>query len=244
MIVFVHGNPETAALWDGIRKYVAEPSRAVSLPGFGADRPASFGATKDEYVAWLSEELTSLGEPVDLVGHDWGALLTYRLATASEVPLRSWAADVANIMHRDYVWHDFAQIWQTPERGEEYFRTVVGAGPDLSASAFESMGVPPGEALRMASWMDGRMGRSVLDLYRSATPNLFTYWGRDMSATSAPGLVLHPSADPFSDHQMSREVAEVLGADYRVLDDVGHWWPLQAPEQAARVLSAHWASVG
>jgi pimeloyl-ACP methyl ester carboxylesterase len=244
MIVFVHGNPETAALWDEVRDLVEQPSSAISLPGFGTDRPADFGTTKDDYVAWLAAHLESLGEPIDLVGHDWGAALTYRIATTSALPLRSWAADVANIMHHDYVWHDFAKIWQTPGKGEEYFRTLLDAGPELSASVFETMGVPTDAALRMAGWMDERMGQSVLDLYRSATPNLFADWGEALGPTAAPGLVLHPSEDPFSDDLLSREVAHTLGADHRVLPGVGHWWPLQAPGQAVELLTSHWRSAG
>ena len=55
------------------------------------------------------------------MGHDWGAALTYRVATTRGDLLRSWAADVANVMHPDYTWHDFARIWQTPGEGEEFF---------------------------------------------------------------------------------------------------------------------------
>ena len=67
--VFVHGNPETAAVWSPL---LAELTRGdvltLSPPGFGAPVPDGFGATTDEYVAWLAAELESIGEPVDLVG--------------------------------------------------------------------------------------------------------------------------------------------------------------------------------
>ena len=56
------------------------------MPGFGCPRPAEFGATKDEYVEWLVAELEGMDGPVDLVGHDWGAGLTYRVATAHGRP--------------------------------------------------------------------------------------------------------------------------------------------------------------
>ena len=110
MIVFVHGVPETADLWDKVRAGLDAESVALSLPGFGCSRPAGFGATKDDYVGWLVAELDRISGPVDLVGHDWGAGLTYRVATAYGDRLRSWAADVANVMHPDYTWHDFARI--------------------------------------------------------------------------------------------------------------------------------------
>ena len=119
MIVFVHGVPETASIWDGVRDVISRESVALSLPGFGCLRPDNFSATKDDYVDWLVMELDRIDEPIDLVGHDWGAGLTYRVATAHADKLHSWAADIANIGHPDYVWHDFAKLWQTPGDGEE-----------------------------------------------------------------------------------------------------------------------------
>src|SRR5439155_3332039 len=79
VIVFVHGVPETAEMWDKMRAEIDGDSIAVSLPGFGCERPAGFPATKDAYADWLIGELEKTGEPVDLVGHDWGAGLTYRV---------------------------------------------------------------------------------------------------------------------------------------------------------------------
>lgn len=74
--VFVHGVPETALLWDGVRARLDVDSVAVALPGFGNPRPPGFAATKDAYAHWLADEIRRIGPPVDLVGHDWAALLT------------------------------------------------------------------------------------------------------------------------------------------------------------------------
>ena len=92
--VFVHGNPETAAIWrpmlehlesaeeDSAEKDSAENDSVeqgsadticLSPPGFGSPVPAGWGAQPGvEYLDWLTGELESIGEPVDLVGHDWG----------------------------------------------------------------------------------------------------------------------------------------------------------------------------
>ena len=83
MIVFVHGVPETAAIWRKIQGIIDRPSTAVSLPGFGCALPDGFTPSKDAYVEWLVAELDAIGEPIDLVGHDWGAGLTYRLPRRS-----------------------------------------------------------------------------------------------------------------------------------------------------------------
>lgn len=86
--VFLHGVPETRCIWDAVRQRIPGRSVALALPGFGAALSPGFTATKDEYADWLAEQVTAFDEPVDLVGHDWGALLTIRLATGCDVPLR------------------------------------------------------------------------------------------------------------------------------------------------------------
>ena len=239
MKVFLHGVPETAAIWDGVRAAIEDDSVAFALPGFGCERPDGFAATKDAYVDWVVQGIEAIGEPVDLVGHDWGAGLTYRLATAHGELLRSWVADVGNIAHPDYVWHDFAQVWQTPGEGEAFVAAQESTPAEERAPLFEAMGVPAQYALEMAQASDETMGHAILDLYRSATPNPHADWG-PWAPTPAPGMVLHPSDDPFSDEVLAREVAVLLGARFEALGGVGHFWPYQAPVRAAEVLQRFW----
>ncbi len=59
-VVFVHGNPEVAAIWDPLRAELTElglDSVALSPPGFGAPIPVGFDATSDAYADWLVGEL-------------------------------------------------------------------------------------------------------------------------------------------------------------------------------------------
>jgi pimeloyl-ACP methyl ester carboxylesterase len=244
MIAFVHGVPETAAIWNKVRDNLDAESVALSMPGFGCPRPAEFGATKDEYVEWLVAELEGMDGPVDLVGHDWGAGLTYRVATAHGGLLRSWTADVANLMHPDYAWHDFAQIWQTPGKGEAFFRDQQAAPAEDRAVFFEASGVSHEDAVALASFADETMAGCILDLYRSATPNPYADWKEEWGPTSAPGLVLFTTEDPFGDETKSSQVADSLGARHEALVGLGHWWPLQGPQTAASVLRGFFDSVG
>ena len=243
MIVFVHGVPETASMWAEVAAAVGRESTAVALPGFGNPRPAGFGATKDDYADWLLGELDGIGGPVDLVGHDWGAGLTFRIATAHGDRLRSWVADVGNIAHPDYEWHDFARVWQTPGDGEAWVEDQTGTAPEERAALYEAIGVPAAGALEMSSAFDATMGGCILDLYRSATPNPHAGWG-PWRPTSAPGLVVHPTDDPFSDATLASETAAALGARFEELPGAGHFWPYQSPSQAAEVLDRFWTSLG
>lgn len=243
MIALVHGVPETAALWRKLQGFLDRPSVALALPGFGTPRPQGFGATRDEYVDWLVEELEALGEPVDLVGHDWGAILTYRVAGTRPDRLRSWAADVGNVVHRDYEWHAIAQLWQAPDQGEAFVEAQQAMSlEDRVQGLASTMGVDEADAREVVIGQDLTMDGCILDLYRSAVPNPHHLWG-PWSRSAVPGLVLHPDGDPFSDEALAREVADQLGARFEVLPGAGHFWPYQAPEQAAAVLRTFWDSV-
>jgi pimeloyl-ACP methyl ester carboxylesterase len=243
VIVFVHGVPETAAIWDKLRRAIDQESVALDLPGFGTARPEGFTATKDAYVDWLLGELDRIEEPIDLVGHDWGALLTYRVATAHGDRLRSWAADIGNVAHPDYEWHAFAQLWQTPGEGEAFIEAQDAQSPAERGAGLEGLGVPPDDARVMGEAGDLTMGRCILDLYRSAVPNIHLDWG-PWTPTAAPGLVLHSVGDPFSDESLARAVAQTMGAGFAPIEAAGHFWPCQAPAEGAAVLGAFWSGLG
>ena len=237
MIVFLHGVPETAALWDAVRHELQRESVALELPGFGCPRPESFGATKDDYVAWIVDQLDQIDGPIDLVGHDWGALFTYRVVTARPKLVRRWIADVASGCHPGAKWHRFAKTWQTPVEGEAYFAAMKTVPLETLADGFQSYGVDRAGALWLASsTRDDDMGTCILDLYCSSVPNNHASWGAQFGPTEAPGLVLIASEDAFSDDAKSREVATLLGAKVRVLEGLGHWWALQDPAGSAQII--------
>jgi pimeloyl-ACP methyl ester carboxylesterase len=243
VILFLHGVPETSHIWTKVRVAIGRPSVALDLPGFGCARPADFAATKEAYVEWALAKIEKIGEPVDLVGHDWGAGITYGIVSQHpDAPLRSWVADVGAIAHPDYEWHDFAKIWQTPGEGEAFVKAQSETPAAERAPMYEAMGIPADDALTMAAASDDVMGQCILDLYRSATPNPHADWG-PWSKTAAPGLVIRPTSDPFDDEVRGNEVAKAFGARQATID-ASHFWPYQAPDAAARILTDFWDSLG
>jgi pimeloyl-ACP methyl ester carboxylesterase len=131
--VFVHGVPETPAVWSGLLAAVDLPgSVALPLPGFDGVRPEGFGATMDEYAAWLVAQLERLDDPADLVGHDWGGGFVVRVVSTRPELVRSWVTDAAGIGDPGFEWHDLAKIWQTPQAGGRLLGPAAG-GPGPGA---------------------------------------------------------------------------------------------------------------
>jgi pimeloyl-ACP methyl ester carboxylesterase len=240
--VFVHGVPETPRVWDDLRAQLTVPSIALRLPGFGGPWPRDFTVDKDSYADWLAGELAKLDGPIDLVGHDWGALLTLRIATTARVPLRSWAVDVASVYHPDYVWHPFAAAMVLPGVGEQTLAARRGADPEDAAGPVArqiGQGVPREVAVEMAAQLDEVMSRSILGLYRSAAPNLSVHWTAE-GPTPSPGLVIIPTADKFDDEPHARQMAQRLRARVAVFEGRTHWWMFDPSGTVARTLEDFW----
>ena len=251
-VAFVHGNPETAAVWGPLVDHLGRLGRAdavtLSPPGFGAPVPDGFGATSDDYLAWLVEELAELGTsggPVDLVGHDWGGAHVIRLACTRPDLIRSWASDIAGCFAPDYVWHDLAQIWQTDGAGEEAVAAMVALPEAERSGVLESAGMTPEVAADVAANIDETNGRCVLALYRSAAQPAMARWGEVLPRAAArPGLAIIPTDDPYTGGpDRARWAAEQAGARTVELPGLGHWWMLQDPAAGAAALQAFWASL-
>jgi pimeloyl-ACP methyl ester carboxylesterase len=235
--------PETAAIWQPLQEILDGEVMAVALPGFGTARPPGFRATKDAYAQWLGHTLDRIDEPVDVVGHDLGALLTLRVASAFDVALRSWTVDVADVFHPRFSWPQRVRDLQTPGLGEQMLKTsreVDPADPRSTTSRLIAGGVPDDLAREIGSAHDEVMSRSILDSYRSAVPNLAAEWWKDVTGpTRSRGLVLL-LPDPPEAEAMSLEVAERLGAQTARLEDLNHCWMAEAPDVVAGTLKRFW----
>jgi pimeloyl-ACP methyl ester carboxylesterase len=234
--VLVHGVPDTAQLWDGVRAHLTRSDIvAVALPGFATPIPTGFTATKEEYVDWLIGQIEAMGQPVDLVGHDWGSILVQRVVSVRPDLIRTWAAGSGTI-DRAYVWHDLAQMWQTPDVGEQVMAAMVGDA--LVEALADQLGRD--QATLVASHADDTMKECILALYRSAAEG-FDAWHDAVDAISRPGLVLWGADDPYVTAEFGERLAQRTNARLVMFADSGHWWPVTKPVEVASALEELWA---
>lgn len=238
--VFVHGVPETTAVWGPLVSHLERDDVALlALPAFGSPRPEGFDAHMDTYAEWLAGELAAFDE-VDLVTHDWGAILALRVLADQPANVRSWVSDMGDL-GPDFAWHDTAKVWQTPGAGEEFMDGLLGASLDDRALVLSAVGVPADHASAMAATFDRTMADAILDLYRSAT-DVGNAWGPGIDRITAPGLLVESMLDPFRSADRVRTLADRTGATVLALPESGHFWMLDAPETAAAAIEAFWAT--
>jgi pimeloyl-ACP methyl ester carboxylesterase len=237
--VLVHGVPDTPYLWERVIRQLARTDVVTpNLPGFAAPIPDAFDATKDAYAAWLTEQVEAIGEPVDLVGHDWGSMLVQRVVSTRPDLIRTWAAG-GGAVDREYVWHEMAQVWQTPEVGEQIMEGLTADA--LVEGLADQLGGRERAAIVGRS-VDDTMKRSVLALYRSAV-HVGAEWGDAVDTITKPGVVFWGADDPYVTPDFGVRLSERTGARLVMFEDSGHWWPVTKPVEVARELEALWGSV-
>jgi pimeloyl-ACP methyl ester carboxylesterase len=246
-VVLVHGNPETDAIWDPLVDALGRTDVVrLSPPGFGSPLPDDFPATYVAYRDWLEGELEGIGDPVDLVGHDWGGGHVVNVVTHRPELVRSWASDVVGIFDPDYVWHDLAQVWQTAGDGEQLVDTMLGGTVEDRAARWAGLGIPSDIATSMAAAQGPEMGRAILLLYRSAAQPAIAEAGRALETAAArPGLSILATEDTYvGSDAIRRRAAERAGARTEVLDGLGHWWMMEDPARGAAALTRFWETLG
>lgn len=222
-VVFVHGVPDTERVWKAlIERLGRKDAMTVSLPGFGCPLPAGFRPTKEGYVEWLGRELSAIPGPLDLVGHDWGGMLVLRNVCLRPDLARTWAVGAA-VIDPDYEWHETAQMWQTPELGEQLMAAATG---EAIAAGLVGAGVAPADAEEASRHVDDAMKQCILALYRSAA-NVGVEWSADLSRATAPGVVLWGENDPFASPRFGARLAANTGARFVSFPGCGHWWQLE-----------------
>jgi pimeloyl-ACP methyl ester carboxylesterase len=236
--VFVHGVPDTHRVWNPLlaslrRKDVV----TLSLPGFGSPLPEGFTPVKEQYVDWLIAQLEAIPQPIDLVAHNWGALLAYRTLSLRPNLARTWAAGGAPL-DSTYKWHAAASRWQTPEVGE---RVMEATTPDAMRQGLIAAAVPASDAAETAAHLDATMKACILNLYRSAI-HVGNEWEADLANVPLGGLVLWGEKDPYAAAEFGARLAQRTRATFCSVSGCGHWWQLERPREVATLLESLWKS--
>jgi len=243
--LFLHGVPDSPAIWRpllGALDLGDTPVAVPALPGFTGPLPARFSATKEAYADWAvgeAEALFAAHGPIDIVGHDWGALIAQRVAMLRPELLRSWAISNA-VIDPDYRGHRLARIWNTPVLGEIF---MALSKPAKLAEGLAAQGMPADIAAEEAAqWANRDKRRAILKLYRSAKGLSFEHdWGRDIAQLPANGTLVWGAGDPYVELSVAQRFATNTGTPLAVIEGAGHWAIAERPAEVAAALRDFWS---
>ncbi|MGH7053884.1 MAG: alpha/beta fold hydrolase [Stellaceae bacterium] len=238
-LLLLHGNPDSALMWDGVAPLLAAHFHCLApdLPGFGGSEvPSDFASSLAGMAAFVEALRTAaaIEGPLDLAGHDFGG--PFALAWALRHPEKVRRIVLINtVFFSDYHWHFWARVWRTPVLGEVAMALL---NRPLFARELRRNGLGPAHIARTWAHITPRMKRMALRLYRAADPAAFASWEGKLPALLAqkPTLVLWGDRDPY----IAPRFAGRFGAAEVVhLPAVGHWPPVEAPAETAAHMLRH-----
>lgn len=249
-IIFVHGFPSFWYCWARQLEALRDDFRVIALDALGAgatDRPADLKHYRiASLVGWLRDVFDTLcpDERPILVGHDWGAALSFALAQACPDAI-SGVVGIAAPPYSQFVrllrcdrdqqarsayMHELRLI----ERG----RADAVAGPAVRAAysgllggghidvaefdLFDAACGEPGAFMGGCNWYGGNLGTSTSGIVPAP-------WVSGDAPLAVPALLIWGNADQtFVDTAPDRFLAENQGAQVLRLEGIGHWCMLQA----------------
>lgn len=242
-LVLVHGVPDTPAIWEPLRTSLAPRQGLVislALPGIAGALAEGTDITRNGLAAWVVAEVERLVAdhgPVDIVGHDWGAILVTRAVCLRPELFSTWAVSGA-VVAEDYPGHTVAKVWATPVLGELFMSISPRT---LMKRILVSRGMPPSLADKeMETWSQMRRS-SILSLYRSAAGlSRFEGWLDDLAKMPKQGMVIWGENDPYVPVRYAEGFATSQSVPIHVAEGAGHWVNAEKPEFFAEHLEALW----
>jgi pimeloyl-ACP methyl ester carboxylesterase len=249
VVVLLHGFPQNRHAWDTVTPILVDAGYRVLAPDQRGYSPGARPAGRKAYVAAeLVADVVALidaagADRVHLVGHDWGALVTWAMASAHPERLRT-----ANPIS---VPHPGAFAWSMP-RGQLLRSWYMGL---FQLPALPELLLPSSAGVRMLTqhgltdeqvrgYLDalGRDGlRAALNWYR-AIP-----FSRDPKYThrsTVSTMYVWSDADVALGRAGAEATERYVTGPYRfeVLKGVSHWIPENEPGPLARLLLDHFGS--
>ncbi len=247
--MFIHGNPGSAADFEGLVRQVSPPRRAVAfdLPDFGQSIAApGFTHSLSEYGKFIGDAFEALGiRRAHLVLHDLGGPIGLEWASLHTGQVASLTLINTGVL-AGYRWHRTARAWQTPMVGELLQAVTVRAAFRRAITKQEPRGLPREFVDGMYDNYDRRTRRAVLDIYRDlkkvgeSAKELIPL----LAATEIPCLVVWGAGDPYIPVSFAdRQRSPFPSAEVHILPDSGHWPFIDDPPAVAELLTDFLATV-
>jgi len=232
VVVLIHGFPDTPMGWD-------KTSKALNSAGFRTIVPYLRGYHPDTIVhgrrydgETIAQDTLRLLDAVEvdravLVGHDWGAAVSYRAAAAGRERVRA-VCGVA-IPHPAMIERSPSLLW----RGRHFITLRVPSGPwlarrndfaylDTLMRRWAPYWSGPEREQTLAdvkeAFADPRVLEGALGYYRDASP------GEGLGRLTQPGLVIGGTTDLIDVDAFTRSAEKFDGpCEVVIAEGAGHW---------------------
>lgn len=232
-VVLLHGVPDHRNEWREVIALLRTDFRCLApdLPGFGhSPKPPDYDFSIQAQVAffdgWINKTVGN--EPVLLVMHDIGAIMGMAWASLNSQRVRGMIV-MNTVLHADFAWHAMARIWRSPILGRLFMLSLNR----LAWRFAFGRDFPQVQRHHVDSMYDGLTSvarQSTLRHFQKMTsPTFFTGWEEQLkhATENIPTTLLWGAQDPL----IPQSYPQRIGGTLKLLDDCGHWVPLEKPER-------------
>lgn len=251
LVVLLHGFPQVGSCWRHQVPVLADAGYRVLAPD---QRGYSPGARPDGVAAYHSTELTAdvlgmadaLGvERFHVVGHDWGASITWQLAARHGDRLRT--ATTLSVPHPLAYSAALASEHTDQQQRSSYFPLLREEGSEHGLLAEDAAGLrmvyaasglsEEESAPYLAALSTPEALGAALNWYRAAGGHLVA----DLGPVTVPMLHVWSTEDAALGREGAEATGEHVEGPYRfeILEGVDHWIPEHAPERLNQLLLEH-----
>lgn len=249
-VVFLHGFPQSSLAWSAyLAPFAAAGFRAVAFDQRGYAATARPAAVEQYTIDLLVGDVLGIADDLGvdrfhLVGHDWGGMVGWALASAH--PHRLYSLTSVSTPHprafASSLWRSsqlarswYVGLFQVPRVPERLFTSGNGALlrrmlrdsglPEASVEAYADAMLEPGAMTAALNYYRALRPRRSLAVGRIAVPTLYV-WSTD-------DIALGPVAAGATGGEVD--------APYRfvVLDGASHWIPETRVDELSAVLFDH-----
>ncbi|MEM6989082.1 MAG: alpha/beta hydrolase [Myxococcota bacterium] len=233
-VVFLHGNPESRRGWDHIIDAL-EGVRCLApdLPGFAGSSPPPqhYDFSLTAQLRFFEDLLDTLGldSPVTVVAHDIGALMAIPFAAKHPGRVRRLVL-MNTVFDPTFRWFPMARIWAHPIAGWLFMRIMNRFAFKKALASETTAEVVAGHGDRIYEALSPATKAGIRALYAKMTRPGFFEPHMDALATvraQATTRVLWGATDGFIPVEDARRLSEAP----IVVEDAGHWLPLERPDR-------------
>jgi pimeloyl-ACP methyl ester carboxylesterase len=236
-IMLLHGFPDSLKLWRKVTPYLVQAGfRVVSYDqrGYGeSDAPLAVRQYTTELIvqdALAVIDKLELGENINLVGHDWGSLIGWKLCLEHPQRFRKYVAVSvghplayrhAGIEQKRKGWYVLAfQVPALPEyllskNNWSEFRRMAKGHPEVDTWIADL--ARPGRITAAINWYRANFAQLIFS---------------DFDHCTVPTLGIYSAGDLALTEQQMVDSARYMDADwsYRRIEKSSHWIPLDQPQ--------------
>lgn len=228
-LILVHGIGGHSGSWEAQFNAFSDDFRVIAwdAPGYGESEPlADCDLSVSGYAFSLVRLLTVLGaERAHMVGHSLGAIVISAAARGAHIEARSLTL-LQPVLGNGML----AQ--------EERERIRLARIADMKTLGAELFARERGKQILSAMTPGNRVAEAVAVMEQVPQSGYLAAWemmcGADLHSVlnmASPTLVVSGADDPVSPPTVGKSIAaSVRGAQFRCLEKVGHYAPIEAPE--------------